>query len=182
MVKIISAVEKLSKWSGKVLSFAILIMVGAVCFEVVARYVFNNPTEWAHELTTMLYGSYCLLVGAYTHLNKEHVRMDAIYQRFSRRTQATVDFFTGLLAVGFLGTYLVIACQFALRSWAVREFSGWSPWEPPLYPFKMVIALAVLLLLLQQIAWLIRNFAVMLNKKGFLTEPSKEQEAKGIIS
>jgi len=175
MAKIVSAIEKVSKWSGKTFSWLILGMIVVISYEVVARYLFASPTTWAHELTTMMYGSYCLLMGAYTYLDNGHIRMDVLYHRFSRRRKATVDFFTGLLALGFLGTFFLMLVKYTVKSWAILEFSTWSPWEPPLYPFKAALALAVLLLLLQQIAWLIRNFAVMLNKKGFLTEFSIEK-------
>ena len=120
-----------------------------------------------HELATMIYGSYCLMMGAYTYLYNGHVRMDALYHRFSRRTKATVDLFTGLLALGFLSTLSLMLVKHAVTSWALSETSTLSPWEPILCPFKATLAVTALLLLLQQIAWLIRNFAVVLNKKGF---------------
>ncbi len=176
MAKIISAIEKmvssiewLSEWSGKASSWLILGMLAAMGYEVVVRYIFASPTIWAHELTTMLYGSYCLLVGAYTYLNDGHVRMDAVYRLFPRRGKAIADFFTGLLALGFLGAFLFMTTKHAIRSFAYAEYSTWSPWAPPLGPFKAALAVAALLLLLQQIVWLIRNFAVMLNKTGPIT-------------
>lgn len=172
--KIVSAVEKLSEWSGKTSSWLVLGMVAVMSYEAAVRYIFDSPTIWAHELTTMLYGSYCLLVGAYTYLYNGHVRMDAIYRRFSRRTKATVDFFTGWLALGFLGAFLLMMTEHTVESWAYAEYSTGSPWAPPLYPFKAALAVAVLLLLLQHIAWLTRNLALMLNKKGFLPKLQKE--------
>lgn len=172
--KIVSAIEKLSEWSGKTSSWLILGMVAVMSYEAAVRYIFDSPTIWAHETTTMLYGSYCLLVGAYTYLKDGHVRMDAIYRRFSGRTKATVDFFTGLLALGFLGAFFTVLTKHAVQSWVYAEYSTWSPWAPPLYPFKAALAVAALLLLLQQIVWLIRNFVLMLNKKGIFTEaPTK---------
>ena len=182
MAKITSAIEKVvhsiewvSEWSGKMFSWLILGMLAAMGYEITARYIFNSPTIWAHELTTMLYGSFTLLCGAYAYLNDGHVRMDAVYRLFSKRKKATADFFTGLLALGFLGTFLFVTGKHAVSSWVHAEYSTWSPWAPPLGPFKTAVAVAVLLLLLQQIVWLIRNFAIMLNIKSSLTKaPSKE--------
>ncbi len=182
MAKVISAIEKVvysiewvSEWSGKASSWLILGMLAAMGYEITARYIFNSPTIWAHELTTMLYGSFTLLAGAYTYLNDGHVRMDAVYRLFPRRKKATADFFAGLLVLGFLGTFLFITAKHAAKSWAYAEYSTWSPWKPPLGPFKTALAVAVLLLLLQQIAWLIRNFTIMLNIKSSLTKaPPKE--------
>ena len=183
MTKIVSAIEKVvysiewvSEWSGKMFSWLILGMLAAMGYEITARYIFNSPTIWAHELTTMLYGSFTLLCGAYAYLNDGHVRMDAVYRLFSKRKKATADFFTGLLVLGFLGMFLYITGEHAASSWAHAEYSTWSPWQPPLGPFKTALAVAVLLLLLQQIVWLIRNFTIMINKKGFLTEVSLKEE------
>jgi len=174
MEKIVFVIEKISKWSGKTFSWLVLIMIAIICYEAMVRYLFASPTIWAHELATMIYGSYCLMMGAYAYLYNGHVRMDALYRRFSRRTKATVDLFTGLLTLGFLSAFSLILVKHAVRSWALSEYSTLSPWGPLLYPFKAALAVAALLLLLQQIAWLIRNFAVVLNKKGFLTESLME--------
>ena len=175
MEKIVFVIEKVSKWSGKAFSWLVLGIIVVISYEVVARYLFASPTTWAHELTTMMYGSYCLMVGAYTYLYNGHVRMDVLYRRFSRRRKATVDLFTGLLALGFLGIFSLTLVKYTVKSYTLLEYSTYSPWGPPLYPFKAALALAALLLLFQQIAWLIRNFAVMLNKKGFLTESPVEK-------
>lgn len=45
---------------------------------------------------------------------------------------------------------------FALRSWNMAEVSGESMWQPPIYPFKTVLPVAALLLLLQGIVEFIR--------------------------
>ena len=42
---------------GKVVAWLIVPMVLSLCYEVVARYVFNAPTQWAYDMTFMLYGS-----------------------------------------------------------------------------------------------------------------------------
>ena len=39
-------------------------MVLSLCYEVVARYVFNAPTQWAYDMTFMLYGSFFMLGAA----------------------------------------------------------------------------------------------------------------------
>ena len=166
LLSFMHTIDMVSEWSGRTISWMLLAMVGVVGYEVVARYLFNAPTDWAHEASTMLYGSFCILAGAYTLLQKQHVRMDAIYRLLPRRVRAGLDSFTGLLSLGFLAAFLWITIEFAARSWAIQEFSGRSPWAPPLYPFKTTIALAVLLLMLQAVIQFIRDLSVMLNLKG----------------
>jgi len=162
--KMVQCIEAVSLWVGKISSWMILVMIGALAIEVVLRYFFASPTDWAYELTTMVYGSYCVLVGAYTHLRKGHIRMDAIYIRFSRRTQLKMDLITGWMAVGFLALFLWVAWKFAIMSWQVREYSSATTWEAPLYPFKFCIVAGVLLLLLQQIATMIKDYLEIQNR------------------
>lgn len=170
----IRAVEWLSLWSGKTFGWLILGMVGALVCEVVMRYLFSSPTDWAYELTTMFYGSYCVLVGAYTHLLNGHIRMDVVYSHFSMRTRAKVDFITGWLSIGFLVTMLWVSGKFALISWSAREYSSATTWAVPLYPFKSTFPVAVLLLLLQQIVVMIRNYRMMKTGRDLDAIPEKE--------
>jgi TRAP-type mannitol/chloroaromatic compound transport system permease small subunit len=163
--KIISGIEALAEWQGRIASWLILVITGAICYEVVARYFFGNPTDWAYELSAMVFGAYTILLGAYTHRHEGHIRMDVMYHRFSRRTQVRVDFITNLFALGFLIIFFVSMAKFAISSWEIREFSGSSTWGAPLYPFKTVISLGVLPLLFMQAAVIYRNF-VLLRQKG----------------
>ena len=47
-------------------SFAIVPLVLATCYEVLARYLFGAPTIWAYEIGYTLTGSHFLLGMAYT--------------------------------------------------------------------------------------------------------------------
>lgn len=158
--------DMVSEWSGRAISWMVLAMVGVVGYEVVARYLFNAPTNWAHEASTMLYGSFCMLAGAYTLLHKGHVRMDALYGLLPRRGKAGFDCFTGLLTIVFLVLFLWVAIDFTALSWATQEFSPRSTWAPPLYPFKSLLTLAVLLILLQAIVTFIRDLLVLLQLRS----------------
>ena len=174
-------IDNLSKWSGRTVSWGIFGMVIPICIEVVSRYFFNHPTSWAHELTTMIYGGYCVLLGAYTHLNEGHVRMDAVYRHFSDRTKATVDFFAGLGGLVFLVLFFWVAARIAWESWVIREFSSRTAWEPPMYPFKTALAIAVLLFLLQHIVTLIRSFSVMTYEKNLFTKTEVDLIVKAVV-
>jgi TRAP-type mannitol/chloroaromatic compound transport system permease small subunit len=170
----IRAVEWLSLWSGQTFSWMILGMIGALVIEVVMRYVFSSPTSWAYELTTMFYGSYCVLVGAYTHIRGGHIRMDAVYNHFSMRTRAKMDFITGWLAIGYLVMLIWVSWKFAVVSWNVREYSTATTWPVPLYPFKFTLLVGTILLLLQQIVVMIRDYRVMKTGEDSDSIPGKE--------
>lgn len=150
MLKTIALLDSISLWSGRIIAWLIIPMVMSLVYEVVARYVFDAPTEWAYDMTFMLYGSFFMIGSAYTLYRKGHIRTDSYYGTWSPRTQGWVDticylvfFFPPLIA------FLVVGWDYFLRSYLQGERIVTSPWMPIVYPFKLAIPVATLLLLLQ---------------------------------
>ena len=56
-----------------------------------ARYGFNAPTDWAYDMTFMLYGTFFMVGSAWTLQRGGHIRTDSFYSKWSTRTQARVD-------------------------------------------------------------------------------------------
>lgn len=133
-------------------------MVAGLTYEVIARYLFNAPTLWAFDVTYMLYGSHFMLGAAYCLYTKGHIRTDLLYLGWSARTQGALDaslyilfFFPGMIF------FFLSGWEEALLSWQIQETSDASPWRPPLYPFKTVIPLAALLLLMQGVSEFLKS-------------------------
>lgn len=160
--------DRVSEWVGRTFSWLCLAMIAGLCYEVSARYLFNSPTSWAHESTTMLYGTFCILAGVYTHKHHGHVRSEVIYNLFPERGRAALDVITGLIGLVVFSVFFYITFNFAADSWAMQEVSSKSTWGPVVYPFKSVLPLAVGLMILQSIAALIRSIMVVI---GVQPEP-----------
>lgn len=150
MLKAIALLDSVSLWSGRIIAWLILPMVLSLVYEVVSRYVFDKPTEWAYDMTFMLYGSFFMIGSAYTLFKKGHIRTDSYYGSWSPRTQGWVDticylvfFFPPLIA------FLVVGWDYFMRSYLQGERIVTSPWMPIVYPFKLAIPVATALLLLQ---------------------------------
>lgn len=154
--------DRVSEWIGRTFSWLCLAMIAGLCYEVGARYLFNSPTAWAHETTTMLYGTFCILAGVYTHKHHGHVRSEVIYNLFSTRGRAVLDVITGTIGLVVFGVFFVVTFNFAADSWAIKEVSSKSTWAPIVYPFKSVLPLAVGLMILQSLVALIRSLCVAL--------------------
>ncbi len=136
----------------------IIPLVGSLTYEVIARYVFGAPTVWAFDVSYMLYGSLFMLGAGYALYRGGHIRTDMLYQNWSPRTQGAIDavcylflFFPAMLFLFWMGG------QEAWHSWQIRETSDQSPWHPPLYPFKAVIPLTALLLLIQGVSEFLKS-------------------------
>lgn len=158
LLSIIRPIDTLADWSGTIFCWLIIPMVLGLTYEVFARYLFNAPTVWAYDVTYMLYGSHFMLGAGYALLKGAHIRTDIFYQNWSPRVQGIVDsgsylflFFPGMIFFFISGT------NEAIQSWSILELSDASPWRPPLYPFKTVMPLATLLLLIQGVSETIKS-------------------------
>ena len=155
-MRVLGVVDAISDKSGKAASMLLFPMVAAVVYEVVARYFFNAPTIWAHDMGVFLWAALGISAGAYSLLHRAHVRVDIIYDRFSRRKQAICDVITGIFFIFFVGLALQQVYLMTAFSWRVQETTMTS-WHAPLYPLKTLVLVAVVLLLAQGLAKFIRD-------------------------
>jgi TRAP-type mannitol/chloroaromatic compound transport system permease small subunit len=148
----IRIIDAISAWSGRITAWLILPLIAAMTYEVVIRYV-ATPTQWAYDTSYMLYGAMFMLGAAYTLYRGAHIRTDFLYQKWSVRTQATVDALCYLLLFfPGIAVFLWLGGEFAWNSWLRDERTVGSSWMPIIYPLKAVIPVAAALLLLQGVA------------------------------
>jgi TRAP-type mannitol/chloroaromatic compound transport system permease small subunit len=147
---------------GNLLSYFLFLFFALLFMEVILRYFFNSPTVWANELAQMLFGAYAILAGGYIMRTGGHVNVDILYSRLSKRAKAGLDIFTSILFFLFCGMLLIYGGSLAWDSLSRFEHSQ-SAWNPPLYPAKLMIPLAALLLILQGLAKLLRDICIFLN-------------------
>ncbi|AFM24920.1 TRAP transporter small permease subunit [Desulfomonile tiedjei] len=157
MKKFVRAVDVFNEFFGKNMALLILPLVFVVVYEVIARKIFHSPTVWAFEVTVWLYGAHFMLGAAYTHLHDRHVRIDILSQKLPEKVQIWLSVITfWLLFVPFVGGLSYAAVSYAAHSWASWEHS-WSAWKPPLYLYKTVMPVGLLLLFLQGAANFVRD-------------------------
>ena len=156
--RVVAAIDAVSTVAGWVAGWLIVPMTLVVAYEVAARYAFNAPTRWASHFTYMLYGAQFMLAAAYTLLKGGHIRTDVFSERWSSVTRARIDavsyvlfFFPGMLFILYAGGVE------ARQAWEIGERAG--AW--PVYPFKAVIPLTALLLVLQGLSELIKCVRVI---------------------
>ena len=105
--KIVSGIEWLSEWSGKVAGYFILFMIATVCYEVFMRYLFNNPTIWYYDVNYMLGGSLMAMGQAYVFRRGGHVRIDILSIKFTEKTKIIVDIF--FTTVVFIPSFIMLS-------------------------------------------------------------------------
>jgi len=165
-LRIVRGIDAFTTWIGKAVAWLAIPLVLGLVYEVIARKFFNEPTDWAYDLTYMQYGTLFMLGAAYTLYKGSHIRTDIFYRSFSPRWQGIVDaalylffFFPGMVF------FLLAGYDYALRSWQSGELAAYSPWRPPIYPFKTVIPVTAVLLLIQGVSELIKSvYAAIYNQ------------------
>jgi len=157
-MSVIRVIDTVSDWSGHIVCWMIIPLVGSLAWEVVSRYVFGAPTVWAYDVSYMLYGAFFMLGAGYALFRGGHIRTDMLYQNWSPQRQGAIDavcylflFFPAMLFLFWMGG------QEAWHAWDIGERSDASPWRPILYPFKAVIPLTAFLLLLQGVSEFLKS-------------------------
>lgn len=151
-----SAITTLNRWIFQITVWLMAIVVPVMLFEVVARYVFNAPTVWGMELAVLLFGPYFLLGGPYLLHLKGHVALDVARQRLSPAWQRRLDLVNYPIIVLFCGILLYFSIPAAYSAWSYQETS-FSAWNPPIWPIKAAVPIALALMLLQAVVEFFRT-------------------------
>jgi len=157
-VRVVRAIDRFTDTTGTWIAWLNIPLVLAVSYEVVARYGFNAPTIWAYDVSFMLYATIFMLGAAYALHKGAHIRTDFFFEKWSIRTRGVIDsvayivFFFPALAV-----FLYVSGAEGWYSFEIGETSEQSPWRPILWPFKMVVPLTCLLLMIQGISETIKS-------------------------
>jgi len=157
MKKFVRLIDRFNDVTGRFFALLILPLIFVVMYEVIARKIFHAPTSWGFELTIYIYGTHFMLGMAYTLLLDRHVRIDVIVMQLSERVQLWLRVITFVIIfIPFVGALTYASIIFAAESWAILERSS-TAWKPPIYPFKTVMPVAMILLLFQGVANFIRD-------------------------
>ena len=157
-IRLVRIIDKFTDTTGTWVAWLNVPLVLAVAYEVFSRYLFNAPTIWSFDVTYMLYGTIFMLGSAYALHKGAHIRTDFFFEKWSIRTKGMIDsiayvvFFFPSIFVFFL-----VSGQEGWYAMLIGETSEQTPWRPILWPFKLVVPLACLLLLVQGISETIKS-------------------------
>lgn len=158
-------ISRVNGFAGEFVAYWSVIAVFVYYYEVIARYVFNSPTNWAHESMFLMFGMQYLIAGGFCLRENAHVRVDVIYTHLSKRTQAIMDLVTSLFFFIFVLTLLGTGWIFFNDAYQVGEVS-FTEWAIQYWPIKFALPLGAALLLLQGIAQLAKDIAVALRPQS----------------
>src|SRR5438067_12917802 len=159
LIRVVRVIDKFTDTTGVWVAWLNVPLVLAVAFEVIARYVFNAPTIWSFDVTYMLYGTIFMLGAAYALHKGAHIRTDFFYEKWTSRTKGMVDSISYVLF--FFPSLIMLLAASGNEAWyafTIHETSEQTPWRPILWPYKGVVPLTCVLLMIQGVSELIKSF------------------------
>ena len=168
-------IDRMSEWIGRWVAWLVLAAVLISAGNAIVRKVFDQSSNGLLEIQWYLFAAVFLLAAGYTLLRQEHVKIDVVAGRFSKRTQIWIDII-GLCA--FLLPFVVVVIDLSLplviRAYQMHEMSnnagGLVRW-----PVFALLPLGFVFLGLQGISELIKRIAFL---RGLVPDPTRRHQAK----
>ena len=175
LLKFSGAIDWLNAQVGKWVIWLILASTVISGINAVVRKAFNTSSNAYLEVQWYLFAAAFLLAAGYTLLNGEHVKIDVISSRLSKRKQIWIDIFGFAL---FLAPMCLVILYYGipfflqgLRSGEVSSNAGGLI----RWPVYALIPAGFILLLLQGFSELIKRFAFL---QGLIPDPTVKVQAK----
>lgn len=151
--------DRVCRWFYLAAAYLLLpLMVTVVCVDVIARYVFAAPLQWAQEATTLALLLFFVFALPQTTAVDGHIRVETLYERFSSRARALADLLGSLAGLAFM---LALAWRsFGDAPGMARRGEGAEMMNLPYWPLAVLIGVAagfVCLLLLVRAARAVRG-------------------------
>lgn len=144
------SIDVLSDAAGIISALALLGMTGIVCYEVIARSVFNAPTTWVTEISTYVFVAIVFLGLASAQKANRHIQVEVFVSQLSpawRDRVELVALWTGLLfvavAVWQMARFTFLEYVHDTRDWGLLATPQWIPQLPVTLGFGF-LALAML--------------------------------------
>ncbi|AWB50019.1 C4-dicarboxylate ABC transporter [Gemmobacter aquarius] len=162
-------IDRINEVIGKAMAWLILIAVLVSTANAVIRKVFSVSSNAWLELQWYLFGAAFLLAAAYTLKQNEHIRIDIVYGRFSRKVQHRIDLFGHLVfLMPFVTLMIWYLVPYVARSFLNGEVSTNSG-GLVIWPAKGLLLAGFALLWFQGVSEIIKKIAVM---RGAIPDPN----------
>ncbi|MEQ6473329.1 TRAP transporter small permease subunit [Comamonas sp. wu1-DMT] len=174
------AIDRLNAFVGKYSIWLIFAATFISAANAIVRKAFDTSSNAFLEVQWYLFAWSFLIAAGYTLLHREHVRIDVINSRLSKKAQVWIDIigFAFFLAPLCL-TILWLSMPVVIQMYQSGEMSG-NPGGLIRWPVWTAIPVGITLLLLQGISELIKRIAFLTgdgpDPMGKLSDKSAEEE------
>lgn len=174
------AIDWLNAQVGKAVIWLIFAATVISALNAVVRKVFNYSSNGFLEVQWYLYAWSFLIAAGYTLLHREHVRIDVVNSRLSKRTQVWIDIIGFVFFLTPLCLVAIYLCTpMVIEKYQSAEMSG-NPGGLIRWPVWLALPIGFALLMLQGWSELIKRIAFLRGQgpdpMGRLTDKSAEEE------
>jgi TRAP-type mannitol/chloroaromatic compound transport system permease small subunit len=161
LLTISRAIDAINERVGRLLLWLVLIVVLVSAANATSRYLLNLASNAWLELQWYLFAAIFLGCAGYTLLHNEHIRIDVISSRLSRRTQLWIDILGTVFFLLPVSLYIMwLSWPIFMNAWTSGEVSnnagGLIRW-----PARFMVPAGFFLLSLQGVSELIKRIAVL---------------------
>lgn len=136
----------------------VVVLIGALAFEVISRRLFNAPTLWAQDIATMANGIVFVASGAFVLRIQSHIRIDFVATRFPPWVRSLIDLlFFALALFPVLCVIGYASASEAYEAWLSNRVDWVSPWKPLMWPYLTGVTLGIWVLALQALVESVRS-------------------------
>ena len=169
MLAMAQAVDAFNERVGKLTHWLILVAVLISAGTAVTRYSLDMSSNAWLEVQWYLFSAVFLFCAGYTLLHNQHVRIDIVSGRFSRRVQTWIEIFgTVFFLLPMAILILWLSWPVFVDAWRSNEVStnagGLAVW-----PARLMLPIGFLLLVLQGFSELIKRIAFL---RGLIPDPA----------
>jgi TRAP-type mannitol/chloroaromatic compound transport system permease small subunit len=161
LIRLSRAIDALNEHIGRLTAWAVVVAVVVSAVNAIVRKTYGMSSNAWLELQWYLFGAVFMLCAAWTLKANEHIRIDIVSSRFSKRTRDWIDVFGHLVfLLPFLLVMLYVSTPFFVRSYASGEVST-NAGGLIIWPAKGLILLGFAILFLQWASELIKRVAIL---------------------
>jgi len=114
---VVRLIDGVSRTTGILSALALLVMTAVVCYEVISRYVFNEPTYWGSDIATYILVGMTFLGLAEAQRLDDHVRVELLLSRMVPQRRRHWEIFAN-----WLGLLFVLFAGWQMASFNVQEY------------------------------------------------------------
>ena len=173
LLKLSRGIDWINEQVGRLVYWCVLIMVLVSAANATSRYALNMASNAWLELQWYLFAAVFLLCAGYTFLHNEHIRIDVVAARLSRRAQIWIDIFgTVFFLLPMCGYITWLSWPVFVNAWEIGEISmnagGLIRW-----PVRLLVPAGFFLLTLQGVSELIKRVGYL---RGLIPDPVEHHE------
>lgn len=168
-------IDKLNEFVGRWIAWLVLVAVLISAANASVRKLFNTSSNAFLEIQWYLFAAVFLLSAGYTLMRQEHVRIDVISGRLSKRSQIWIDIIgLSFFLLPFVVVVVTLSIPLATKAYVMGEMSsnagGLIRW-----PVFALLPAGFVLLGLQGTSELIKRIAFL---RGLIPDPTHKHHTK----